>query len=373
LKGNGKTNTPNNTRYRIISPLARLPISTCRQHMKKAIVILITICLSLHSCSKSTNSSDRKNHISEYGFKGKVKSVNSELFNLIPEKDTFRIGEKINGISINRNELLEFNKTGNLTFSKEFLANGKVSDEILNTYDKNNKLTERKVIDNYGKGSVTNYQYIYNSSDSLEQVIVSGKNFKRIHKIVRDKKVRPIKNLIIQNDTILTTYVVEYDQKNNVIAEKQFKNQNNLVKLIDREFNPKNLKVREQIVEYSSWDTLRYQNEFIYDKNQNLILGKYNIENDSNFNTVKNTYYKNGKLKESISEFGESDYLLIQNQKFNENGDLIVQAVNTSDGKTKDIWEYKLKYDTNNNWIEKIEYKNNEPLRIVKREIEYYK
>jgi len=29
LKGNGKTNTPNNTRYRIISPLARLPISTC--------------------------------------------------------------------------------------------------------------------------------------------------------------------------------------------------------------------------------------------------------------------------------------------------------------------------------------------------------
>ncbi|PIZ07256.1 MAG: hypothetical protein COY56_10145 [Flavobacteriaceae bacterium CG_4_10_14_0_8_um_filter_34_31] len=341
--------------------------------MKKAIVILITICLSLHSCSKSTNSSDRKNHISEYGFKGKVKSVNSELFNLIPEKDTFRIGEKINGISINRNELLEFNKTGNLTFSKEFLANGKVSDEILNTYDKNNKLTERKVIDNYGKGSVTNYQYIYNSSDSLEQVIVSGKNFKRIHKIVRDKKVRPIKNLIIQNDTILTTYVVEYDQKNNVIAEKQFKNQNNLVKLIDREFNPKNLKVREQIVEYSSWDTLRYQNEFIYDKNQNLILGKYNIENDSNFNTVKNTYYKNGKLKESISEFGESDYLLIQNQKFNENGDLIVQAVNTSDGKTKDIWEYKLKYDTNNNWIEKIEYKNNEPLRIVKREIEYYK
>jgi len=29
LKRNGKTNTPNNTRYRIISPKARLPISTC--------------------------------------------------------------------------------------------------------------------------------------------------------------------------------------------------------------------------------------------------------------------------------------------------------------------------------------------------------
>ena len=97
--------------------------------MKKAIVILITFCLSVYSCSKSVNSSDRKNHISEYGFKGKVKSVKSELFNLIPENDTFRIGEKINGISIDRNELLEFNKTGNLILSKEFLANGKVSDD----------------------------------------------------------------------------------------------------------------------------------------------------------------------------------------------------------------------------------------------------
>jgi hypothetical protein len=76
--------------------------------MKKAIVILITFCLSVYSCSKS---------------------VKSELFNLIPEKDTFRIGEKINGISIDRNELLEFNKTGNLILSKEFLANGKVSDD----------------------------------------------------------------------------------------------------------------------------------------------------------------------------------------------------------------------------------------------------
>jgi len=341
--------------------------------MKKAIVILITICLSAHSCSKSTNSSDRKNHISEYGFKGKVKSVKSELFNLIPEKDTFKIGEKINGISIDRNELLEFNITGNLTFSKEFLANGKVSDEIINTYDKNNQLTQRKVIDNYGKGSVIDYQYFYNSSDSLEQVIIAGKNFKRIHKIERDKKVRPIKNLTIQNDTILTTYVVEYDQNNNVVNEKQFKNQNIPVKLIDRTFNAKNLKVREQIIEYSRWDTLRYQNEFTYDKDQNLILGKYNVENDSSYNTVKNTYYKNGKLKESVSEFGERDYSLIQNQKFNENGDLIVQAVNTSDGETKDIWEYKFKYDKNNNWIEKIEYKNSKPLRIVKREIEYYK
>lgn len=340
--------------------------------MKSAIALLITICLSVYSSSNSSNLTERGNHISEFGLKGNVKSVKSELFNIIQEKDTFRIGEKINGISIDRNELLEFNKIGNLISSKQFLANGKVSNEIINTYDKNNKLINRKVIENYGRGSLINYKYSYNTGDSLKQVIVTGNNFKRIYKIKRDQKDRPIENVIIQNDKVLMTYIFEYDQNDNVIAENQFKNENVPVKLIDRTFNTKNLKVSEQIVEFNSWDTLRYQNEFNYDKYQNLVLAKYNIENDLSYISVRNTYHKNGKLKETINKFGESDFSLIQIQKYNENGDLILHSVETSDGETNDIWEYILKYDSNKNWIEKINYKNDKPIRIVKRKIEYY-
>lgn len=47
--------------------------------------------------------------------------------------------------------------------------------------------------------------------------------------------------------------------------------------------------------------------------------------------------------------------------------------VKTNDGKTNDVWSYDFKYDSENNWIEKIEFKNNKPLRIVRRKIEYYK
>ncbi|MEO2072362.1 MAG: hypothetical protein ABGW99_13600 [Zunongwangia sp.] len=63
----------------------------------------------------------------------------------------------------------------------------------------------------------------------------------------------------------------------------------------------------------------------------------------------------------------------IERNLYNENGDLIKKMVKTNDGKTNDVWSYDFKYDSENNWIEKIEFKNNKPLRIVRRKIEYYK
>jgi ribosomal protein L3 len=341
--------------------------------MKKTFGILLIIGFTIFSCSKSTSNSDEKNDVSEYGFNGEVKSVKSQLFNLIAEKDTFRIGEKINGISFDRNSLLEFNKLGNLISSKEFLANGKVSDETIFTYDKNNRLIKKKEIDNYGKGFFYEYEFQYNSKDSINEWTISNDDFKRTHKIERNENNRPIKSEVIQNDTIFNTYNVKYDQNNNVISENQFKYKDIPVKLLERTFNKQNLKEKEQVVEYKTWDTLNYENRFVYDTNQKLILEKYNIESDSIFTEIKNTYHKNGNLKESITTPKGSFYFVIMTQKFNENGDLIEHSRLPSDDKPKEVWNYNFKYDSENNWIEKTEFKDNKPLRIVKRRIEYYK
>lgn len=341
--------------------------------MKKTFGILIVICFSIFSCSKSATSSDKKNDISDYGFNGKVKSVKSELFNLIPEKDTFRIGEKINGISFDRNSLLEYNQLGNLVSSKEFLANGKISDEIIYTYDKNERLIKRKEIDNYGKGSFYDYEFRYNSQDSLNQIIFSNDSFKRIHRISRDEKHRPIKSEVIQNDTIFTTYIVKYDQNDNVITENEFRNKNIPTKLIARTFNKHNLKEKEKVIEFRTWDTLNYENRFFYDKNNNLILEKIIIENDSMYEEIKHSYHSNGELKELKTTPIGSRYFVIMTQKFNKNSDLIEYSRLPSDDTPKEVWNYNFKYDSNNNWIEKTEFKDHKPLRIVKRAIEYYK
>ena len=340
--------------------------------MKKTFGILFTFWILLFSCSKSTVNSDLKSDLSNYDFNGKIKSVKSELFNLIVEKDTFRVGEKINSLAFDRNSLLEFNKLGNLTSIKEFLYNGKVINEEIYTYDKNDLLVKRKEIDNYGKGSFLNYEFNYNSKDSINKVIMSNDVFKRIHKIERDENNRPIKREVIQNDTVQLTYSVEYDKNNNVISESEFKFGDVPVKFIDRSFNNQNLKETEKVIEYRTWDTIRIENKYFYDKNNKLIVEKFNIENDSTFDETKNKYHKNGELKESITVIGDNEFALIERNLYNENGDLIEKSVKTTDGKTNDVWRYDFKYDLENNWIEKIEFKNDKPLRIVKRTIEYY-
>ncbi|NBG67158.1 hypothetical protein [Acidiluteibacter ferrifornacis] len=341
--------------------------------MKKTFGILFTICLLLFSCTKSADNTERKSDLSNYDFNGQIKSVKSELFNLIIEKDTFKIGEKINSLAFDRNSLLEFNELGNLTSIKEFLYNGKVIKEDIYTYDKNDLLIKRKEIDNYGKGSFLDFEFKYDSKDSLTSVLISSDGFKRTLKIERDSNNRPIKRETIQNDTVQLTYSVEYDQNDNLISESQFRYKNIPVKLIERSFNSKNLKEKEKIIEYRTWDTIRVENEYLYNNNNQLIVEKFNVENDSTFDEIKNKYHKNGKLKESIIVMGENEFAITERNLYNENGDLTQRTVKTNDGKTNDVWSYDFKYDSENNWIEKIEFKNNKPLRIVKRTIEYYK
>jgi len=343
-----------------------------RQHMKKTFRTLSIICFSIISCSVSTNSSDKKNDLNKYGFNGKVKSVKSELFNLISEKDTFKIGNKENGIGIDKNLVLEFNQLGNLTLSKEFLANGDIRKETSYTYDKRDRLLDLREIDHYGKGSVLEYNYSYNSQDSITQLVIRKNDFKRTYKIERDEDNRPIKREIIQNDTI-STYNARYDSNNNLISESEFDYENKPIRLVERSFNSQNLKEREKITQYSDWDTIEAENKYFYNKNNKKIVEQFNIENDSTFDETKYKYHKNGKLKESTTVIGDDEFILVEKNQYNENGDLTEKIVKTSDGETNDVWSYDFKYDSENNWIEKIEFKNDKPLRILKRTIDYYK
>lgn len=341
--------------------------------MKKTFGILIIICYSIFSCSKPTFSSDKKNDISEYGLKGNVKSVESELFNLIPEKDTFRIGEKINGISFDRNSQLQFNHLGNLTSTKEFLADGKLSFEIEYIYDNKHRLIRRNGTDHYGKGSIYNYEFTYNEKDSIIEGVIIKDDFKRIHKMKRDNKSRIVKKEIIQSDSILGTYTYVYDQNGNLIRENDFKKNNILEESIERTFDKNNLLQKEKITKYIGIDTITYQNLFFYNKNMDLIKSKMEMENDSIFTEINNKYFENGNLKESQHVPRGSNHFVTMTQKFNENGNVIENSRKSNDETTNDFWAFKYKYDSNNNWVEKIEFKNNQPLRIVKRTIEYYK
>ena len=340
--------------------------------MKEKFGTLLLICCLILSCSKPTVSADAKNDISQYGLNGKIKIVESELFNLIPQNDTFIIGEKINAIAFDRNSQMEFDQRGYLTSNKEFLANNELSFEIKYTYDAKHRLIKRQEIDHYGKGSFYIYDFTFNEQDSIIEGVISNDDFKRIHKMERDNENRIIRKQIIQSDSILGTYTYTYDQKGNMVEENDYRKSDIPEEMIKRTFDENNILQKEEIIIYLGNDTLTSQNLFYYNKNGDLIKTKKKVENDSIYTEVINKYFDNGNLRETKSIPAGNKNPVIITQKYNKNGNGIEYSRKTNDGDIIDIWIFNYKYDSNKNWVEKSIFKNNEPLRIVKRKIKYY-
>ncbi len=338
--------------------------------MKDTFGIILLFYFSTLSCSKPTVSSDVKNDISHFGLNGKVKLVESEVFNLIPKNDTFIIGEKINAVSFDRNSQMEFDQQGYLTSTKEFLANNALSFEIKYKYDTIHRLIKRQEIDHYGKGSFYIYEFTYNAQDSIIEGVISNDDFKRIHKMERDNESRIIRKEIIQSDSILGTYTYTYDQNGNMVGQNDYRKRDIPEELIKRTFDDNNLLQKEEIIEYLDNDTLSSQNLFFYNKNGNLIKTKMQVENDTIYTEVTNKYFDNGKIRESQSITRGNKNPLSITQKFDENGNETEYSRKSKD--VNEIWTFKYKYDSKKNWIEKSIFKNNKPLRIVKRKIQYF-
>ena len=57
---------------------------------------------------------------------------------------------------------------------------------------------------------------------------------------------------------------------------------------------------------------------------------------------------------------------------YNEKGNIIEENYHNSNGRLYEKHTYKYEYDKNNNWTQRIEYKNTIPHRITEKIIEYY-
>jgi len=331
--------------------------------MKTKNLYLILISIALFSCTTSPKANVKGTDVQKQGLNGPVKYVKTELYKLLPENDILRIGDS---------SLMEFNALGNFTSVKEFLSNGKTIKEKKYIYNDKGLLIGRKDIDNYGTGSYLNYEYHYDLHDSIIEVIISSDSFIRKVKIERNESNFVIKNQLSQSDSILETSTVKYDDRNNIIGENEYRNTNILTKSIKRSFNKQNLVVKERIIEYQPWDTLTYENLYFYDANNKLVLVKEGMDKDSAYIEAIYRYHKNGELKETVVTPKGSSYYTVLREVFNENGNLINRSRTPNKNRTKEIWDYKYKYDSNDNWIEKIEYHNGKPVQITKRTIEYY-
>ena len=123
---------------------------------------------------------------------------------------------------------------------------------------------------------------------------------------------------------------------------------------------------------YDSDGRLSYKYIYKYDKKGNNIEenhydsdgrldSKYIYKYDEKGNKIEeNRYDSNGRLSQKTT------------YKYDEKGNTIEKNDYDSDGRPAENYSYKYEYDKNNNWTQRIEYKNTIPVYITERIIEYY-
>lgn len=95
-------------------------------------------------------------------------------------------------------------------------------------------------------------------------------------------------------------------------------------------------------------------------KKGNVLNNYFTIYNKKGNTIEGNEYYSNRRFNYKTT------------YKYDEKGNNIEENYYNSNGRLYEKHTYKYEYDKNNNWTQRIEYKNTIPHRITEKIIEYY-
>lgn len=136
-------------------------------------------------------------------------------------------------------------------------------------------------------------------------------------------------------------------------------------------FNEQGNKIEEN--RYKSDGSLNWKSTYKYDDKGNQI--EENSYKSNGSLDSKSTYKYDAKGNEIEKNVYNSDGSLDwkHTYKYDAKGNEIEENWYNSDGSLSWKYTYKYTYDKHGNWIEKIEYnEDNKPFRVTEREIEYY-
>ena len=134
-------------------------------------------------------------------------------------------------------------------------------------------------------------------------------------------------------------------------------------------YNEKGNKIEENY--YNSNGSLIYKNTYKYDEKGNKIEENYYNSNGRLYSKTTYKYDEKGNMIEDNFYDSDDGSLIYKNTyKYDEKGNIIEENHYDSNGRLDSKYTYE--YDKNNNWTQRIEYKNTIPHRITERIIEYY-
>ena len=175
----------------------------------------------------------------------------------------------------------------------------------------------------------------------------------------------------IEKGDVLNNYFNIYNEKGNKIEENRYDSDGSLYFKDTYKYDEKGNKIEEN--RYNSDGSLYSKTTYKYDEKGNMIEDNFYDSDDGSF-IYKNTYKydeKGNKIEEY--HYDEDGKFIYKNTyKYDEKGNIIEEKIYHSDGRFGNTYTYKYEYDKNNNWTQRIKYKNTIPRRITERIIEYY-
>ena len=304
--------------------------------MKKIITLFISI-LFMIGCN--TNKSKIETDLEKQGFKGKVKSIKSTTYEAIEKFGEIQKVEEISKL------LSSFNEKGN--FIENILEeNRKIDSKQTYIYNDQGNIIDKKEYDSEGNLKLqTTYNYDEKGNKLEENTFGGFGTQKTTYKY--DDKGREVESLITLsfqgiNGSAELRITKEYDQKGNIIEEKNYNNHNKLSSKGIYTYDERGNKIKEIFINLDSKKP-EEKNIYIYDKNNNKIEVQKYISGNLSEKTIIKYDEKGNILEEHITDFNKN-------------------------------MSFKIVYknDKIGNPIEKIYYNNEIPYIVDEIEIEYY-
>lgn len=202
-----------------------------------------------------------------------------------------------------------------------------------------------------------------------------GTEFDTNHKILRnsnykyDEKGNIIEGNWYNGDGSLSDkFTCKYDKKGNIIEYNWYRGDGSLSNKFTYKYDKKGNMIERNLNFYDTYGELSSSPKdiFKYDEKGNMIERNVYDADKKITNRHIWKYNKKGKKTEMNSY---KDGVLIDTRKY-DNYENEIYSYDTDYG---GAITYKYKYDNQGNWIERIEYsENNNPYEITEREIEYY-
>ena len=161
-----------------------------------------------------------------------------------------------------------------------------------------------------------------------------------------------------------------YNEKGNKIEVNGYNPDGSLYSKTTYKYDEKGNKIEQN--KYNSNGSLDYKSTYKYDeKGSNIEENRYNSDGSL---IVKYTYKydEKGNIIEVNGNHPDGSFLSKSTFKYDKKGNKIEENINYATDWLDSKSTYKYEYDKNNNWIQQVEYKNNKPIQITERIIEYY-